>query len=122
MRAEVPAGPLPSVGDATRSRQAESVTPLRADEIGWDLGPSPWPSSARLLAVVVELLPTIQDDLAADLVVQLALALVERDEQVRSIREVKSVTLDELHRTERDNRRLRERVIELSQALRRRAA
>ena len=96
--------------------------PLRADEIGRELAPSWGPPSARLLAVVLELLPTIADDLLADLVERLALTLVALDEEVRARREVQSVTLDELHRTQCENHRLRERVIQLSEALRQRAA
>ena len=80
------------------------------------------PSSARLLVLVVELLPTIEDDLLADLVEQLAITLVERDERDRAITEVASVAADELHRTHGENCRLRERVIELGEALRRRRA
>jgi hypothetical protein len=60
-----------------------------ADEIfGQRLAPAPWPSSRPVFALVVELLPTIEDDLTADLVEHLALALVDRDDELRGVRMV----------------------------------
>ena len=107
----------------TTVRASEVFGPLYEGCAGrLELAPSWGPSSARLLAVVVELLPKIDDDLLADLIEQLAVTLVARDERVRAIREVESVTLDELHRTQRENRHLHNRVIELVETFRRRAA
>ena len=37
------------------------MSELTTDQLCWDLAPAPWPSSARLLALVVEVLPTIDD-------------------------------------------------------------
>ncbi len=85
---------------------------LRADGIRWDLAPAPWPSSAPLMAIVAKRLPTINGELVADLVEQLAVAAVERDEELKAIRSVQSAALDALHSVHQDNERLRQRLAE----------
>jgi sugar (pentulose or hexulose) kinase len=70
------------------------VERLTADEIfSRRLAPAPWPSSSPVLAIVVELLPTIEDDLTADLLEHVALALADRDDELRAVRAVLSSTL-----------------------------
>ena len=83
------------------------MSELTTDQLCWDLAPAPWPSSARLLAFVVEVLPTIDDEPVADLIEQLALLVVERDEEVAAVRVELSVALDLLHKeqTTSDRRR-----------------
>jgi hypothetical protein len=67
---------------------------LHADEIfGRQLAPAGWRSSRPVLALVVELLPTIDDALTADLLEHLALALLDRDDEVRALRAVLSSAL-----------------------------
>ena len=66
---------------------------LRADEIRWNLTPAPSPSSAPLMAIVAQRLPPIDDEFVADLVEQLAVAVVERDEELKAVRAVQSVAL-----------------------------
>ena len=85
---------------------------LRVGQICWDLAPAPWPSSALVLARVVELLPTIDDALILDLVEQLAFAVVERDEESEALRAVQSAALENLHRSCQENERLRRRLAE----------
>ena len=77
-----------------------------ADQVCWELPPAPWPSSDSLLALVVELLPMIEDEVEADLVQRLGLALVERDEQVAAMRLVLSVALAALNDSHREKDRL----------------
>ena len=60
-----------------------------ADEIfGQQFAPPPWLSSRPLLDLAMEVLPLGEDDLAADLLEQLALALIDRDDEVRGVRAV----------------------------------
>ncbi len=67
---------------------------VRESDIRWTLdGVAPWPSSRPLLALVVELLPAIEDDVAANLVEHLALALVDRDDALCAMRVVLSSAL-----------------------------
>ena len=73
------------------------VTELRADDIRWGLAPAPWPSSAPLMAIVVQQLLAIDDELVGDLVEQLAVAVVERDEELKAVRAVQSAALGALH-------------------------
>ncbi len=80
------------------------------------------PSSARLHALVVEVLSIIDDDIAADLIEQLALSVADRDEELRAIREVLSVALDIAHRTGNEGVRLRKQLLELRHANRREVA
>ena len=94
------------------------VAEFRADEIRWDLAPPPWLSSARVLSVAVKVLPTVEDDIAADVIEQQALALVDRDEELKSLRAVLAVALEIMHTSQAERMRLRKRVIELQQARR----
>ena len=80
---------------------------LRVGEISWDLAPAPWSSSALVLARVVELLQTIDDALILDIVEQLALAVVQGDEESEALRAVQSAALENLHRSCQENKRLR---------------
>jgi hypothetical protein len=53
-----------------------------ADEIfGRRLAPAPWQSSRVVLALVIEELPMIEDDLKVDLLEHLALTLADREEE-----------------------------------------
>lgn len=59
--------------------------------------PAPWPSSTAVRALGLELLPTIADDLTADLVEHLSLSLVDRGDELRAVRSVLSAALALLH-------------------------
>jgi hypothetical protein len=72
-----------------------------------------------VLAVAGKVLPVVADDIAADVIEQLALALVDRDEQLKSLSTVLSVALELLHVSETQTARLRKRVAELLQTRRR---
>ena len=93
---------------------------LTADEI-FDrrLAPAPWRSSRQFLALVVEVLPLIEDDLMADLLEQLALALGDRDDEVRAVRGVLSSALALSHSQHVEINRLRRRLADLLDARRR---
>ena len=91
-----------------------------ADEIfGQQFAPPSWLSSRPLLDLVVSVLPLIDDDLAADLLEQLALALVDRDDEVRGVRAVLSSALVLAHAQHLENRRLTKRLADLLDAGRR---
>ena len=80
----------------------------------------PGPSSrAAVLAISIEMLPTIQDDMAADLIQILALALVDRDEELRAVRSVLSAALEHAHKDHVENSRLQRRLAVLLYAGRR---
>ena len=108
--------------DASNSSEVALVT---ADEIfGRQLAPAPWPSSRPVLALVVEVLPTIEDDLTADLLEHLALALADRETELRAVRHILSGALTEAHASQQEARRIRDRYHALIEARRaeRRAA
>lgn len=85
-----------------------------ADEIfGRRLAPAPWPSSRPVLALVVDILPTLEDDLTADLLEHLAVALVDRDDELRSVRAVLSSTIALSHTQHLEIARLRRRLADL---------
>jgi hypothetical protein len=71
--------------------------------------PTPWPSSGAVLALGIELLPTIADDLTADLVEHLLLALVDRDDALLAVRTVLSAALEQSHAHHVEIVRLRDR-------------
>lgn len=52
-----------------------------------------WPSSQPVLEIAVEVLPTIEDALTADLVERLACALIEHGDELRAVRDVLSSAL-----------------------------
>jgi hypothetical protein len=81
--------------------------------------PGPWPPTRSLVATAVEVLPTIADDLAADLLEHLARALVGKDEELRAARALQSEALTLLHAQHAENVRLRRRVADLLAACRR---
>ena len=90
-----------------------------AEEIfGPRLAPAPWLSSRPVIDLVVEILPTIKDDLAAELIEHLALTLVDRDDQLRAILAVLSSTFSLLHLEQAENVRLRRRNRDLRDARR----
>jgi hypothetical protein len=72
-----------------------------------------WRSSRDVLALVVEILPRLDNDLARDLVEHLALTIVERDEELRAVRAVESFGLAQLHALQREVKRLGDRVARL---------
>ena len=108
---------MSGIRDAARTPHA-----LESEQACRNLTPAPWRLSSLLVALAVEVLPTIEDEVAVDLIEQLAVLVVERDEQIRAQREVQSVALDELHGMRCENERLRDQVIEAREALRQRKA
>ena len=100
---------------------ARRMSELHAD-IRWDQTPVPWSDSAPLLDLAAEMILTIEDDAIADLVEGLALLIVERDEQITATQEVVSVAICELRGARSQNLRLRDRLLELRETLRRRSA
>lgn len=91
-----------------------------ADEIfGSRIAPVPWLSSRPVFALVVEVLPTIEDDLTADLIEYLVLILADRDDEVRAIRAVLSSALALSHAQHVEVIRLRRRLGDLLDARRR---
>ena len=90
------------------------VIPL-VEEITWGLTDTPWPSSEPLLNLVCEVLPRVEDATAAVLIEDLALLVVDRSEQIRSMRGVSSGALTLAHSQEVQTARLKRVVIELRQ-------
>jgi len=60
-----------------------------------------------VLSLEIEVLSTITDNLDADLVEQLPLALVDRDERLRAMRTVLSISLEHSNALQLENTRLR---------------
>jgi hypothetical protein len=86
----------------------------RADEIfGPQVTPAPWPTSLPVLALVLEVLPTIEDELTADLLEHVALAFVGRDDELRAVRAVLSCALALSHTQHVEIVRLRGRLADL---------
>lgn len=59
--------------------------------------PTPRPSSGAVLPLAIAVLPTIADDIEADLIEHLALAIVNRDEKLVAVRDVLAAVLEQLH-------------------------
>ncbi len=99
--------------------RTDHVAQPRANEMHRGFAPASWLPSARVIAVAVKVLPTVEDDIAADIIEQQALALVDRDAELKSLSTVLSVALDVLHASETQTARPRQRVTELLKARRR---
>lgn len=95
--------------------------PMRtADEIfGQRLALAPWLAVGPSVELVVAILPTVEDDLAADVVEHLGLELVDRVEEVRALRAVLSAALALARALDVENLRLKTRVADLLDAGRR---
>lgn len=78
----------------------------------------PWPSSRAGIALGIELLPTIADDLTADLVEYLLLALVDRCDELRAVRSVLAAALAQSHTQHVEIIRLRRRLADVLDARR----
>jgi hypothetical protein len=112
--------PFALAAGVTLMQGAIRAVPMTADEIfDRPAAASPWPSWQPLVALVSELLPTIEDLLILDLVECLGLALVERDEEVHAVRAVLSLALAESHIQYEEILRLRRRLADLLDARRR---
>ena len=98
-----------------RSQQTEFVAPQWPDDTRWSIAQTPPRSSARLLANAVQVMPFVDDGRVLNAVEELALAVVDRDEELKAARAVISAALESLHLTERENARLRKRIIESRQ-------
>ena len=92
--------------------------PTADDIFGQRIAPAPWLSSRPVLGLVAEVLPTVEDDLAAELLEHVALALADRDDEVKAIRAVLSSDLALSHTQQAENVRLRRRVAGLLDARR----
>lgn len=82
-------------------------------DVNWRLKAAPGRSSRPICTLVVEVLPTIKDDLAIDLLEYVALALAVRDDEIRAIRAVLSSTLALSHSQQAEVVRLRRRLADL---------
>ncbi len=74
--------------------------------IRWTTPDSAWPSRP-VLEVAVEVLPTIEDDIVAALIEQLALAIADLADELRSVRAVLREALAIVHSQHREIVRLR---------------
>ncbi len=83
---------------------------MAADIVWTTTGPSPWPGSEDVLAAAVALLPTIADDDAAQLVEQLAVALVDTRVHLRAVQDAHRESLTTVHELSGQVRGLRRRL------------
>jgi hypothetical protein len=108
-----PSGPMGRAPHLPLARE------LADDDIRWKLSMmSCWPSAAPVVALAIEALPAIEDDLAARLVERLALTVVDLLEELRATRALLSGALTQLHQHELLIGQLRRDQIELREARR----
>lgn len=88
---------------------------LTVDAIRWTLDSrSPWPAAARpVLAVAIDALTGIDDELAARLVERMAITIVDLRTELVAIRTVLTTSLAHAHEQHVEIQRLRRRVAEL---------
>lgn len=92
---------------------------LSAEDIPWDLAPLARLRSRPALAVAISVLPSIPDRLIVDLMEHLALALIDREEELHGMREVLSSALTFSHVQHTEIIQLKKRLADLRDANRR---
>ena len=102
-----------SGGMSGTSHAARTPHALESEQVRWNLAPAPWSHSSPLIALAVELLPTIDDGLVVDLIERLALAVIDHNEELTAVRSVLSVALNLLHSERATNERLRAELYRL---------
>ena len=95
------------------------LTPAANEIFGPRIAPAPWLPSRPVFALGIELLPTIADDIEANLVERLLLALGDRDDELRAVRAVLSSSLALSYTQQAEILRLRRRLADLLDARRR---
>ena len=83
--------------------------------------PRPLPSSDVVLALAIAVLPTIADDIEADLIEHLALEIVNRDEELLAVRALLAAALEQLQLDIGEHDRIRDqhhRVLDQYRTLR----
>jgi hypothetical protein len=92
---------------------------ITASEIVWTLTPTPtWPAFDDILQAAVALLPGLEDDVAADLIEMLVVALVDAREQVEALTLNTSLLLGLANTKGSEARRLRQRLHDVLDAQR----
>lgn len=94
------------------------TAPFTAAGTDWQPAAPPWSSSRPIFTLVAEVLPIVEDDLAAELIECLALALADRNDEVQAVRAVLSSVLALSHTQQVEDVRLRRRVAGLLDARR----
>jgi hypothetical protein len=85
-----------------------------ASELRWTIdGGAPWPALDRVISVAIDFLPSVEDDLTAEVLLATTLALVDAREELRAIRAVGTGALTLCHQLQDDLRRVRQRNREL---------
>lgn len=97
-----------------RGRRPVSDHAIDLDDVS---GPRPvpmlWPSSRDVLALGIDMLPDVENDLVRDLVEVLLLALVDRNAELAAVRSVLSAALTHAHGQHVENVRLKRRLVGL---------
>lgn len=98
-----------------------TTAPVHTDIPWGDGGLAPensWSAPTELIAIAIEMLPTIVADDVASLVELLVLALIEKTEDLEAVRAVQSLAFAVAYDNQRQEQRLRERYHALLDARR----
>ena len=119
MSAAHPLGTASGSAAGLRHAMSDGLMPTANEMFGQRLAPAPWLSSRPVLALVLEVLPLIEDELTADLLEQVVSALADRDDELRVVRAVLSAALGLSHTQHVEILRLKKRLGDLLEAGRR---
>lgn len=90
---------------------------LSGGEIGWELAPgSPWPPASPVLALAIEALPAVEDDLAARLTERMALTIADLADELRAVRAVLSASMTQAYEQQLVIDRLHRQIVEMREA------
>ena len=92
--------------------ETESGMPAASD-IRWVIDAAPWLAARRLIDIAIEALSVVADDLAADVIMALALTVADLNEEMNAVRAVQRVAFGHLHQQHRELLRLRRRLADL---------
>jgi hypothetical protein len=94
------------------------VADLHARDLTWRPAPAVWPDARPVVAAAIAHLPHVTDDDAAALIEHLALAVADREAELRAVRTILSAALAEAHDLGVELRRTRDRYHRLLDARR----
>ncbi len=98
---------------------AVETMPSVAEIFGPRLAPAPWPPSRPVLDLAIEVLPIVSDDVAADLLEQMAVTVADQRDELRALRATLSRALAHAHQQHLEILRFEQRLGDLRDELRR---
>ena len=100
-------------GDVPRLIVVHSAATTGQERLAKPLARPPWLPSLPVLDLALGALPVVTDDLAARLIIEMAITIADLREEVAAVRAVQSAALTTAHQQQIEIMRLRNRIADL---------